>query len=247
MNREINAADAFVAAWLPGSEGGGIADVLLRDGKDGKVQHDFTRQAQPFSWPKRADQNANNVGQANYDPLFPFGYGLDDQTASELGALPEESGLTADDADPDVYFARGRSALGWQWEVAGEDGKSLGVEQLEGSALAKLFRLSRADHLAQEDAAKLQWQGGGQLRFRMQAHESINLSESDRKGLSLVATMRLDTKPTEAVEIGVTCGTRAARGAWGCGRCLKGWRQAAGHASLCLSSVSNRPAPTWGA
>ena len=32
VNREINAADAFVAAWLPGSEGAGIADVLLRDG-----------------------------------------------------------------------------------------------------------------------------------------------------------------------------------------------------------------------
>jgi beta-glucosidase len=40
MNREINASDAFVAAWLPGTEGGGIADVLLRSA-DGAVAHDF--------------------------------------------------------------------------------------------------------------------------------------------------------------------------------------------------------------
>src|SRR5690606_4748591 len=41
LNREINAADAFVAAWLPGSEGAGVADVLLA-GPDGKPQHDFS-------------------------------------------------------------------------------------------------------------------------------------------------------------------------------------------------------------
>ena len=41
MNRELNAADAFVAAWLPGSEGAGVADVLLR-GKDGKTPVSYT-------------------------------------------------------------------------------------------------------------------------------------------------------------------------------------------------------------
>ena len=60
VNREINAADAFVAAWLPGSEGAGIADVLLR-GSDGRVQHDFKGKLS-FSWPRTATY-ANNVGQ----------------------------------------------------------------------------------------------------------------------------------------------------------------------------------------
>lgn len=54
VNREINAADAFVAAWLPGSEGAGIADVLLR-GSDGRVQHDFKGKLS-FSWPRTATQ-----------------------------------------------------------------------------------------------------------------------------------------------------------------------------------------------
>src|SRR5690606_27466837 len=74
MNREINAADAFVAAWLPGSEGAGIADVLLR-GADGGVRHDFSGKLS-FSWPRRADQYRNNVGDPDYDPLFAFGHGL---------------------------------------------------------------------------------------------------------------------------------------------------------------------------
>ncbi|HEY0106432.1 MAG TPA: glycoside hydrolase family 3 protein, partial [Rhizomicrobium sp.] len=52
--REINAADAFIAAWLPGSEGGGVADLLFRR-PDGAVQYDF-RGRLSFSWPRSPDQ-----------------------------------------------------------------------------------------------------------------------------------------------------------------------------------------------
>jgi beta-glucosidase len=61
-------SDAFVAAWLPGSEGGGVADVLFGDWKpSGKLS---------YSWPRSVDQLPINVGDAKYDPLFAFGYGL---------------------------------------------------------------------------------------------------------------------------------------------------------------------------
>ncbi|KAK4793240.1 hypothetical protein SAY86_023675 [Trapa natans] len=60
--------DAFVAAWLPGSEGQGVADVLFGDyGFTGKL---------PRTWFKTADQLPMNVGDTHYDPLFPFGFGL---------------------------------------------------------------------------------------------------------------------------------------------------------------------------
>jgi beta-glucosidase len=59
---------AVVAAWLPGSEGQGIADILFGDFKPtGKLS---------FSWPRTTAQEPINVGDANYDPLFAFGYGL---------------------------------------------------------------------------------------------------------------------------------------------------------------------------
>jgi beta-glucosidase len=65
---EIAQADAFVAAWLPGSEGQGVADVLFGDHKPtGKL---------PMSWPRTNAQLPINVGDASYDPLFKYGYGL---------------------------------------------------------------------------------------------------------------------------------------------------------------------------
>jgi beta-glucosidase len=65
---QLEEADALVASWLPGSEGEGVADVLFgREPFTGKL---------PVTWPKTLDQEPINVGDANYDPLFPFGFGL---------------------------------------------------------------------------------------------------------------------------------------------------------------------------
>ncbi|KAI4984879.1 hypothetical protein ZWY2020_017509 [Hordeum vulgare] len=64
----IGVMDAFVAAWLPGSEGQGVADVLFGDyGFTGKL---------PRTWFRSVDQLPMNVGDEHYDPLFPFGFGL---------------------------------------------------------------------------------------------------------------------------------------------------------------------------
>ena len=61
-------ADAIVAAWLPGTEGAGVADVLFGDyAPTGKLSH---------SWPRTMAQVPINWGDAAYDPLFPYGYGL---------------------------------------------------------------------------------------------------------------------------------------------------------------------------
>ncbi len=65
---EIEDADAFVAAWLPGTEGDGVAEVLFGD-------YDFTGKLS-FSWPTQMSQIPINVGDANYNPLFPFGFGI---------------------------------------------------------------------------------------------------------------------------------------------------------------------------
>ncbi len=67
VNQELDASKAFVAAWLPGTEGQGVADVLFGE-------FDFQGRLS-FSWPKHADDNLN-VGDASYEPRFPFGFGL---------------------------------------------------------------------------------------------------------------------------------------------------------------------------
>jgi beta-glucosidase len=64
----LAAADAWVAAWLPGTEGDGVADVLVGDyAPSGKLSH---------SWPRTQAQTNVNVGDPGYAPLFPLGFGL---------------------------------------------------------------------------------------------------------------------------------------------------------------------------
>jgi beta-glucosidase len=66
----LEQADAVVAAWLPGTEGAGVADVLFGErAPKGKLPH---------SWPRSMAQVPINVGDAKYDPLFPYGFGLED-------------------------------------------------------------------------------------------------------------------------------------------------------------------------
>ena len=68
LNDLLGQSGAFVAAWLPGTEGQGITDVLFGDAPfTGKLS---------FTWPRSIDQLPINKGDANYDPLFPFGFGL---------------------------------------------------------------------------------------------------------------------------------------------------------------------------
>ncbi len=67
INKELEESSAFVAAWLPGSEGQGIADVLFGD-------YDFQGKLS-FTWQKKEGENFLK-GDENYDPLFPYGHGL---------------------------------------------------------------------------------------------------------------------------------------------------------------------------
>ena len=74
VNPELNASTALVAAWLPGTEGGGAADVLFRD-NEGQVNFDFTGKLS-YSWPIDPSQANLNRNDPNYEPLFPYGFGL---------------------------------------------------------------------------------------------------------------------------------------------------------------------------
>jgi beta-glucosidase len=68
LNSILDMSDTIIAAWLPGTEGQGVADVLFGDVNPvGKLSH---------SWPKNMSQIPINFGDNDYDPLFPYGFGL---------------------------------------------------------------------------------------------------------------------------------------------------------------------------
>ncbi len=157
VNPEINAADAFVAAWLPGTEGAGIADVLVA-GADGKARYDFAGRLS-FSWPKRATQAALNVGDADYDPLFAYGYGLTYGDDGNLAALPEDSGLAAGSDSPRGAFVAFGDPAG-QWGMILRDaGGDTRIGDSRGSSASGNLAAQPADREVQEDSVLLTWSG----------------------------------------------------------------------------------------
>ncbi|GAA4035756.1 glycoside hydrolase family 3 protein [Erythrobacter jejuensis] len=144
VNRELNIADAFVAAWLPGSEGAGVADVLFgKAPASGRLS---------FSWP--ADCNGKPLNGPD-GALFPVGSGRDLTDTSALATLSEEcSALTA--GGQSDWFAAGRL-------IEGVRALSKGTElpDLRGSAGGVVAR--GIDRNAQEDARLIQFGPGTAL------------------------------------------------------------------------------------
>lgn len=204
VNREINAADAFVAAWLPGSEGAGIADVLLR-GSDGGVQHDFKGKLS-FSWPRTATQYANNVGQKDYDPLFAFGFGLTYADNGDLAALPEASGVTGNEGATGVFFARGDAGPGMALRLEQAAGQGLTVTRVPDALPDDRLKITGVDHLAQEDGRRLAWSGKGEAVAALQSHTALDLQRESNGDLMLLTTLRVDAAPEGEAWLSVGCG-----------------------------------------
>jgi beta-glucosidase len=186
VNPELNASDAFVAAWLPGTEGGGVADVLVA-GRDGKPKADF-RGTLSFSWPKRLDQYVLNRRDAGFDPLFPFGYGLSYAKRGQVPQLDETRPANAG-GDQNALFVRGRLASGVLLTTTGA------VTQ------------SRVDRLAQEDSVRLVFSGAGELT--LQKAQPLDLSREANGQLSLILDYRVTQAPTGTVTLGMAGGRSA--------------------------------------
>jgi beta-glucosidase len=180
VNPEINASNAFVAAWLPGSEGGGIADLLFAN-RDGSVRNDF-RGRLSYSWPRRVDQTPLNRGDAGYDPLFAYGFGLRYADNGDLPRLSEDR--PANEGLPEgLFFARGALPAGWRF------GTDAGV------------RIGGLDRRAQEDARLIAWTGAGTAWIEAAPAADINREATGE--LSLLLDVRADSPVTGEVRIGM--------------------------------------------
>jgi beta-glucosidase len=181
VNPQINASDAFVAAWLPGSEGGGVADVLF-----GKA--DF-RGKLSFSWPKRADQFRLNLGDMGYDPLFAYGYGLRYASPRHVVSLSEENGLAAQgNMSQWTWFAHGRYANGLTLAWTGN------------------VKITPTDRDAQEDAVRLAWLGGPSGSFALASTKIMDLSRESNGALAIEMNMRVDRLDANPLLLRMGCG-----------------------------------------
>ena len=208
VNPELNAADAFVAAWLPGTEGGGVADVLVGDAQ-GKVRHDF-RGKLSYSWPKRANQFQLNRGDAGYDPLFPYGYGLTYADRTTVAALSEVSGVTATAANSDRYLVGGNFVAPWRL-VLREGSAGTMVDAATAATPGGALSMSLVDaNGVQGSGRALTWTGPATAAV---VGPPVDLSRQANGDMALLVQYRVDRKPTAPVLLGVGKASVAVEGA----------------------------------
>jgi beta-glucosidase len=159
----INQADAFVAAWLPGTQGRGVADVLVA-GANGKPLRDFTGRL-PYAWP--ADARAPIA-----DPLFPMGYGLTYANAAKLSPVNEDARVDLSLLSHATNFmVRGKVSAPWRLVQ-------------DGSVSSR-----PVDMGAQENAMQFSWNQPGALAIEGPA---VNISKQLEEDQSLLIDWRID-------------------------------------------------------
>ncbi len=193
-NPEINASDAFVAAWLPGTEGGGIADMLFRTDPG----FEFTGRLS-YSWPSTAVGGGPNRNDGQ-EAQFEYGYGLSYGDAVSVGELSEESGLSAEDLSPSgAFYLQGQAAAPWSLEGSQGDGW---FSTEAGIASTEFVSLGQTDRTAQEDSIQFTWrQAGGALR--LVTEEAVDLSRESNGEMEISFRARSFDSVDVWVEIGM--------------------------------------------
>jgi beta-glucosidase len=200
VNREINAADAFVAAWLPGTEGGGIADVLFRK-PDGKVNYDF-RGRLSFTWPRSPLQTAINRNNGDDKPAFAYGYGLKYYDAGTVAPLSEDVGEIPPAIDPQVFWTRGKPGSGWNWVVS----NPTAIHEAMQATGTQGVTYTPSDFKAQEDARSIKWPESGSARVGLAGDTAIDLTRETNGLSSLAFDYRVDGPISGAVKVLMECG-----------------------------------------
>ena len=206
MNRELNVANAFVAAWLPGSEAGGITDVLFGK-RDGSFAHDF-RGRLSFAWPRQASFFTRDGTKA--PPLYPLGYGLSYADKGKWQPLDEDPGDISDAVQSGVLFSRGKVPTPWMLAYTDADGGIQPISSIPSTVAAGRVRVSRVDHEVQEDSLRLQWQGEGLAGVSFNTQEPVDFARETNGEMLLVLTLRVNEPATASVEFGVACGPECA-------------------------------------
>jgi beta-glucosidase len=203
QNRELNLANAYVAAWLPGTEGGGIADVLFRK-RDGSVNYDFTGKLS-YSWPRDATGTPLNVGREPYDPLFAYGFGLTYTQGTELAALSEDPGIPAELMTTGSYFDKGLPVQPWSLRVTnGSDTTRITNTPVE--AVGGRVKVTAVDDQVQEGARRFVFTGDGPATISISSEGSVDVSREANGDVMLLVRLRRDAEAPKDVKLGMNCG-----------------------------------------
>lgn len=191
-NPEINQSDAFIAAWLLGSEGGGISDLLFQRNSS----FDFTGRLS-FSWP------ASAIVSKESEPLFKLGYGLSYSDTVAVNPLSENSGLESNEVvSTGEFFSKGTPVAPWGlWLSSGDLVKQIASFPTSVGGLI----ISKTDHLAQEDALRIKWTKSDRDQMRVSTASPSNMSRQSNGAMELTFSAKSFKRDNAVVQIGM-CG-----------------------------------------
>jgi beta-glucosidase len=195
VNEALNLADAFVVAWLPGSEGGGVADVLTSAGGA-----DFTGKL-PTHWPETAIADGRQ--------LYPFGYGLRMASAAPAWTpLPEDPGV-AETSAAGLLLDRGVPMPPLSLHVSDGKGDHTRLTTMPATANQGRVRISATDHLVQEGARRFDVTSGP-ASIEIVAIAPLDWARETNGDVQLVITLRRDGPVTGPAALGVRRGSAIA-------------------------------------
>jgi beta-glucosidase len=209
VNDLLNQSDAFVAAWLPGSEGGGIADLLFAGGA-GKHAFNFTGTL-AMPWPGVPCPHAGNDNEKAANWLFARGYGLHYPGHHELPTLPlhAEVGTCASASTLPIFHTIAQSpfALYLGAGSSGHEVHAVGADLnrvIEWPAAHPVLSLHTVQVNTQQDAKSVTWRAPG--RFFAQSPQSTNLMPLVATRAALRFDMVIGTPARSPVKMYMGCG-----------------------------------------
>lgn len=200
VNPELNQSDAFVALWLPGSEGNAVADVILQSAKGG-VQYDFKGKLS-FSWPATPNQTAVNRDDKQ-TPLFAYGFGLNYlQGPVKTPKFAEDSGSSHNQMQRVVLFERAAKA---PWQFVLQSNKQTAPVIASVQNLANL-QYKSVDRVVQEDARSLRFSGKTAEALRLISSFPRDLRSSVEQQSALRFDIKLLSPLAGPLKVGMRCG-----------------------------------------
>jgi beta-glucosidase len=187
VSPELNQSNAFVVAWLPGTEGEGVADLIVGD-QSGEPRFDFTGTL-PFSWP----QTPLHKGQ---NPLFQVGYGLtyaESPSGPQVWIDEDVEGVAHDDGG-DLVLYHGRPMAPFAVFLEGDRSEAQIMSGPFATHVSGQVSVRTADMKVQEDALKLNFTGTGKAGVFIGGGFNLDLSRFLEQG-SIRFMAKVDEMP----------------------------------------------------
>jgi len=201
VNAEINRSDAFVVAWLPGTEGGGIADVLIAD-SDGRPRFDFVGRL-TFNWPDAEINQQDNALPVNAN-LLEYGDGMSYGASPILAANLREAPAGESRAPSQIIFS-GSDREPWSMLVGDSSNWRQPVAGRVFDASLGGLRVSVVDGMVQEDSRLVEWSGDHQSQFYWRSHQAVDLTEFAEQQGAITMTYRVERHPENQVIQRIDC------------------------------------------